>query len=107
MSLKRTRDEEAVESGCAVGSHILSCMRQAKHAFSNNIKMPWERQFVGPWDRASQVLTLAKPLKDLQTAVSRGDEALPSDVFARESAFKKAGMVNVPVRSVLLGSCLN
>ena len=67
MSLKRTRDSSALDSECAIGSHILSCMHQATHAFSNNIKMPWERQFVGPWDRAVKVLTLAKPVKDLQT----------------------------------------
>ena len=40
-------------------------MHQAKHAFSSRMKMDWERQFVGPLDRASDVWSIAKPVKDL------------------------------------------
>ena len=95
MSLKRTRDDAdlASDSNAIIGSHILSCMNQAKHVFSSRIKMPWERQFIGPWDRASEVLSVAKPVKDLYMPVpSEETNRQHFDNHVRITAFRKAGI---------------
>ena len=89
LSLKRTRDE--VDD--TVGPHILSCLRGSKHAFSNNIKMPWERCFKGPADVVKDVFRLPVPVRELAgTFVKFDDEGGSGDFAEVGSAFKKAGL---------------
>ena len=101
MSLKRNREDSDLasdsnvnsESNAIIGSHILSRMHQAKHAFSSRMKMPWERQFVGPLDRASDVWSVAKPVKDLYTpAQAEESNRQHFDNHVRITAFRKAGI---------------
>eukprot|EP00435_Cladocopium_sp_Y103_P013914 s2855_g3.t1 len=88
-SLKRMRDE--LED--TIGPHILSCLRESKHVFSNNIKMPWERQFVGPVDVVRNVFKLPVPLRELsQNAVAYNDTGSQHDSIEVGSAFRKAGL---------------
>ena len=88
-SLKRTRDEP----DDIIGPHILSCLRGSKHAFSNNIKMPWERQFVGPVDVVRKVFKLPDAVRELsENAVGYSDVANQCDSNDVGSAFKKAGL---------------
>ena len=93
-SLKRTRDE----ADDTIGPHILSCLRDSKHAFSNNIKMPWERQFVGPMDVVRNVFKLPVAVRQLSENVmaynDNSDQAEDADVSA---AFKKAGLKLVKI----------
>ena len=55
--------------------------------------MPWERQFVGPLDRASDVWSIAKPVKDLYMPTQAEESNRQHfDNHVRITAFRKAGI---------------
>ena len=88
-SLKRTRDD----GDDTIGPHILSCLRDSKHTFSRNVKMPWERQFLGPMDVINNVFSMPAPVRELsERCISPGDGGERSDGGDVQSAFRKAGL---------------
>lgn len=77
----------------SMGLHLLSCVGATKHAFSNNVKMPWERKFLGPYERFVEVQKMPMPVRDLISAVN----VVATDTAAVQptevgSAFRKAGL---------------
>ena len=78
----------------ALSLHLISCQRSAKHSFSNNIKMPWERTFWGPLDHFYKRSELPAPVKELiQIERERPDPDACSSLDATfDSAFRKAGL---------------
>ena len=88
-SLKRTRDE----TDDIIGPHILSCLKESKHAFSNNIRMPWDRQFLGPVDVVKSVFKLPVAVRELaDNMVVYNDVEDQADGAEVSSAFRKAGL---------------
>ena len=92
MDLKQTRDESEV-SHDAIGLHISTCMVGSKHAFSNKLKMPWDRRTLGPYDRFLESSKMPLPVRCLQDRRElveplQSDEQVPF----LESAFKKSGV---------------
>ena len=88
-SLKRTRDD----GDDTIGPHILSCLRDSKHTFSRNVKMPWERQFLGPMDVINNVFSMPAPVRELsERCISPGDSGERSEGGDVQSAFRKAGL---------------
>ena len=88
-SLKRTRDE----GDDTVGPHILSYLRDSKHACSRNVKMPWERQFLGPMDVINNAFNMPVPVRELsERCISFSDDGGQVDGGDVNSAFKKAGL---------------
>lgn len=77
----------------ALGLHLLSCVGGTKHTFSNKLKMPWERKFIGPYDRLAEVHKLPTPLKDL-IPVMRSDTKCQDvgEQLEVTGAFKRAGL---------------
>ena len=88
-TLKRNWDE----MDSTVGPHILSCLRDAKHVFSNNIKMPWERRFLGPADVMQRALQPPEPMRELTSdaVASHTNDTVVEDKEV-SSAFRKAGL---------------
>ena len=67
VGCKRTWDDAVSQHAGSdtVGAHLLSCLRTSKHAFSSNMMMPWERQFIGPADVVKNVFRLPTPIREL------------------------------------------
>ena len=77
----------------SIGAHLLTCYNSLKHAFSNNIKMPWERKIMGPYDRFLEVRKQQTAVRDFIPDVP--DAAPHSESFSHaqhETAFKRAGL---------------
>ena len=77
----------------AIGAHLLSCYNSSKHVFSNNVKMPWDRRMLGPYDK---FLDTSKSLVAVRDFIPDVGDAVPhSDSISttlHDTAFKKAGL---------------
>ena len=94
VGCKRTWDDASGQHAGSdtVGAHLLSCLRTSKHAFSSNMMMPWERQFLGPVDVVKNVFKLPVPVRELsENTFSKAPEV--EDLELRVgSSFRKAGL---------------
>ena len=94
VGCKRTWDDASGQHAGSdtVGAHLLSCLRTSKHAFSSNMMMPWERQFIGPVDVVKNVFKLPVPVRELsENTFSKAPEV--EDLELRVgSSFRKAGL---------------
>ena len=94
VGCKRTWDDASGQHAGSdtVGAHLLSCLRTSKHAFSSNMTMPWERQFIGPVDVVKNVFKLPVPVRELsENTFSKAPEV--EDLELRVgSSFRKAGL---------------
>ena len=86
-------DSQTAIDDDAMGLHLLSCVSATKHVFSNNIKMPWDRRFIGHYDRATDVHKIPLPVRDFIPREGHETGGLGEVRMENsDTAFKKAGL---------------
>ena len=94
--LTETNSQQSGIDFYSMGLHLSTCHKDSKHCFSHDVKLPWERKFVGPLDHLSKLYAMPTVIRmvdrDVKLQTTENDNKRKQQHVEMDSAFQKAGL---------------